>query len=125
MDVAALNADYCATLVDELVHQGLRHAVVAPGSRSAPLALALVRDGRIGVEVVLDTLGRSGRAIADLQATARRITGTPAGPIAAALAPPPNPAIPAARPPTRASAGTGSCPKTRSAAPASHRSSKG
>src|SRR6476661_4761831 len=54
MNVAALNATYCATLVDEWAHQGLRHAVVAPGSRSAPLALALLRDDRIAVEVVLD-----------------------------------------------------------------------
>ena len=54
MNVAALNADYCATLVDEWVHHGLRHAVVAPGSRSAPLALALARDARVEVEVVLD-----------------------------------------------------------------------
>ena len=36
------------------MHHGLRHAVVAPGSRSAPLALALVRDTRVEVEVVLD-----------------------------------------------------------------------
>ncbi|HEY3833472.1 MAG TPA: 2-succinyl-5-enolpyruvyl-6-hydroxy-3-cyclohexene-1-carboxylic-acid synthase [Acidimicrobiia bacterium] len=54
MNVAALNADYCTTLVDEWVHQGLRHAVAAPGSRSAPLALALARDARVQLEVVLD-----------------------------------------------------------------------
>ena len=54
MNTAELNANYCATLVDEWVHQGLRYAVVAPGSRSAPLALALVRDERVRVEVVLD-----------------------------------------------------------------------
>ncbi len=49
-----LAATYCATLVDEWVALGLRHAVVAPGSRSTPLALALLADGRLRVEVVLD-----------------------------------------------------------------------
>ena len=32
---------FAATLVDELVRCGLREAVLAPGSRSAPLAIAL------------------------------------------------------------------------------------
>lgn len=43
-----------ATLVDEWVRNGLRHAVVAPGSRSTPLALALLADHRISTEIVLD-----------------------------------------------------------------------
>lgn len=41
-------------VVDEWARQGLRHAVVAPGSRSAPLALALVADPRIRVTVAHD-----------------------------------------------------------------------
>jgi len=44
-------ATFCATLVDEWVRAGVRHAVVAPGSRSTPLAVALVDDGRLAVHV--------------------------------------------------------------------------
>jgi len=46
-----LAATYCATLVDEWVHLGLRHAVVAPGSRSTPMALALAAEDRLEVHV--------------------------------------------------------------------------
>jgi 2-succinyl-5-enolpyruvyl-6-hydroxy-3-cyclohexene-1-carboxylate synthase len=46
-----LQATFCATLVDEWVRCGVEHAVVSPGSRSTPLALALVADGRVRVHV--------------------------------------------------------------------------
>ena len=49
-----LQAEFAATLVDEWVRAGVRGAVVAPGSRSAPLTLALIGDGRITVHVRLD-----------------------------------------------------------------------
>lgn len=45
---------FAATLVDEWVRGGLTDAVVAPGSRSTPLAVALVADARVRVHVVLD-----------------------------------------------------------------------
>lgn len=50
-DVAASR---CAVFVDEWVRSGVRHAVVCPGSRSAPIALALAADRRIEVHVRLD-----------------------------------------------------------------------
>ena len=49
-----VQATFCATLVDEWVRHGLRHAVVAPGSRSTPMALALVERAELRVHVFLD-----------------------------------------------------------------------
>jgi 2-succinyl-5-enolpyruvyl-6-hydroxy-3-cyclohexene-1-carboxylate synthase len=53
-DHADVQATFCATLVDEWVRGGVPAAVVCPGSRSTPLALALLNDGRIPVHVRLD-----------------------------------------------------------------------
>ena len=48
------NAAFAAALVDEWVRAGVTDAAVAPGSRNAPLTLALVADGRLRVHVHLD-----------------------------------------------------------------------
>lgn len=45
---------FAATLVDEWVRNGVAEAVVAPGSRSTPLAVALAADGRLRLHVILD-----------------------------------------------------------------------
>ncbi len=45
---ADVQATFAATLVDEWVRCGVTQAVVCPGSRSAPLALALARAARSG-----------------------------------------------------------------------------
>jgi 2-succinyl-5-enolpyruvyl-6-hydroxy-3-cyclohexene-1-carboxylate synthase len=47
-------ATFCATLVDQWVRDGVTRAMVAPGSRSTPLVLALARHGGMSVEVFHD-----------------------------------------------------------------------
>lgn len=55
-------ATFCATLVDEWVRAGVTDAVVCPGSRSTPMALAVLGDGRLRVHVHHDE--RSGAFLA-------------------------------------------------------------
>ncbi len=49
-----VQATFCATLVDEWIELGVRHAVIAPGSRSTPMALALTDRREMHVHVVHD-----------------------------------------------------------------------
>ncbi|MEI7505493.1 MAG: 2-succinyl-5-enolpyruvyl-6-hydroxy-3-cyclohexene-1-carboxylic-acid synthase [Actinomycetes bacterium] len=49
-----VQATFCAVLVDEWVRQGIRHVVIAPGSRSTPLALALTNRSEMHIEVFHD-----------------------------------------------------------------------
>ena len=60
-------------LVDELVRHGLRHVVLAPGSRSAPLAMAAVADPRVRLHVEIDE-----RSAAFCALGLGRATGRPA-----------------------------------------------
>jgi 2-succinyl-5-enolpyruvyl-6-hydroxy-3-cyclohexene-1-carboxylate synthase len=48
---ADTTATFCATCVDEWVRFGVTDAVIAPGSRSTPMALAITADGRLRVHV--------------------------------------------------------------------------
>ncbi len=49
-----VQATFCATLVDQWIRLGVGHAVVAPGSRSTPMALALAERSELRVHVVHD-----------------------------------------------------------------------
>lgn len=68
-----VQATFAATLVDEWVRCGVRHAVVAPGSRSTPLALALVGSADLTVHVHHDE-----RAASFLALGIGKATGSPA-----------------------------------------------
>lgn len=67
-----VQATFCATIVDEWIAAGVRHAVVAPGSRSTPLALAVADRSELAVHVVHD------ERVAAFVALGVGTTGTPA-----------------------------------------------
>ncbi len=54
MDPTNANTALASAFVEELERGGLRHAVVSPGSRSTPLAVALWRAPQIAVTVLVD-----------------------------------------------------------------------
>ncbi|TMK75084.1 MAG: 2-succinyl-5-enolpyruvyl-6-hydroxy-3-cyclohexene-1-carboxylic-acid synthase [Actinobacteria bacterium] len=54
VDPTNRNTALASTLVEELARCGVRHAALAPGSRSTPLALALWRQPAIDVAVIVD-----------------------------------------------------------------------
>lgn len=53
-DNGVVAATFCATLVDEWASLGVSDAVVCPGSRNTPVAVALASDARIRTQVVHD-----------------------------------------------------------------------
>jgi 2-succinyl-5-enolpyruvyl-6-hydroxy-3-cyclohexene-1-carboxylate synthase len=64
-----VQATFCATLVDEWVRHGLRTAIIAPGSRSTPMALALADRSDVEVHVFHDERSASFAALGVALAT--------------------------------------------------------
>lgn len=69
MDPTNGNTALASAFVEELVRGGLRHAVVSPGSRSTPLAVALWREPEIEVSVIVDERSAAFFALGAAQAT--------------------------------------------------------
>jgi 2-succinyl-5-enolpyruvyl-6-hydroxy-3-cyclohexene-1-carboxylate synthase len=83
-----LQATFCATFVDELVRGGVTDAVVSPGSRSTPMALALAANDWLRVHVVLDERSAGFFALGIAQASNRPVVVlTTSGTAAAELHP--------------------------------------
>jgi len=72
MDPTNANTAFASAFVEELARGGVRHAVLSPGSRSTPLALALWRQAEIDVSVILDE-----RSAAFFALGAAQASGTP------------------------------------------------
>ena len=47
LDFRNTNSLWCGVLVETLYRRGVRHAIIAPGSRSAPLVFAFARHPKI------------------------------------------------------------------------------
>jgi 2-succinyl-5-enolpyruvyl-6-hydroxy-3-cyclohexene-1-carboxylate synthase len=71
MSTHDVTTSFAATIVDEWVRGGVTHAVVSPGSRNAPLLLALSRNERITLDVVLDERSAAFRALGIALASGR------------------------------------------------------
>jgi len=69
MDPTNANTALASVFVEELARGGLRRAVVSPGSRSTPLAVALWRQAEIEVSVIVDERSAAFFALGAAQAT--------------------------------------------------------
>ena len=69
VDPTNANTALASAFVEELARGGLRHAVVSPGSRSTPLAVALWREPEIEVTVIVDERSAAFFALGAAQAS--------------------------------------------------------
>jgi 2-succinyl-5-enolpyruvyl-6-hydroxy-3-cyclohexene-1-carboxylate synthase len=69
VDSTNANTALASAFAEELARGGLRHAVVSPGSRSTPLAVALWRQPEIDVTVIVDERSAAFFALGAAQAT--------------------------------------------------------
>jgi 2-succinyl-5-enolpyruvyl-6-hydroxy-3-cyclohexene-1-carboxylate synthase len=68
---ADVQATWCATLVDQWIRDGVDHAIVAPGSRSTPVALALAARPELRLDVYHDERSAAFAALGSGLATGR------------------------------------------------------
>ena len=71
MDPTNTNTALASAMAEELARCGARFAVLSPGSRSTPLALALWRERAIDTRVILDERSAGFVALGAAQATGR------------------------------------------------------
>jgi 2-succinyl-5-enolpyruvyl-6-hydroxy-3-cyclohexene-1-carboxylate synthase len=69
VDPTNANTALASAFVEELARGGVRHAVLSPGSRSTPLAVALWRQPEIEVSVIVDERSAAFFALGAAQAT--------------------------------------------------------
>jgi 2-succinyl-5-enolpyruvyl-6-hydroxy-3-cyclohexene-1-carboxylate synthase len=73
MDTTNANTALASAFAEELARGGLRHAVISPGSRSTPLALALWRQPEIEVSVIVDERSAGFFALGAAQASGQPV----------------------------------------------------
>jgi 2-succinyl-5-enolpyruvyl-6-hydroxy-3-cyclohexene-1-carboxylate synthase len=73
MDPTNANTALASAFAEELARGGLRRAVVSPGSRSTPLAVALWRQAEIEVTVIVDERSAAFFALGAAQASAEPV----------------------------------------------------
>ena len=71
MQSADVTATWCATAIDEWCCLGATDAVIAPGSRSTPMALAVAAESRLRLHVFHDERSAAFAALGIAQATGR------------------------------------------------------
>ncbi len=73
MDPTNANTALASAFAEELARAGVERAVIAPGSRSTPLAVALWREGEIATTVHIDERSAGFFALGAAQATGRPV----------------------------------------------------
>jgi 2-succinyl-5-enolpyruvyl-6-hydroxy-3-cyclohexene-1-carboxylate synthase len=73
VDPTNANTALASAFVEELARGGLRHAVISPGSRSTPLAVALWRQPEIEATVIVDERSAGFFALGAAQASGRPV----------------------------------------------------